>query len=81
VKTELPPAPANSTLPRRGSAAILSHDQTRPFMNDTFDYPQWPALTVPNKKVIEYFQSMVTLGNPRGDNSTSAGSNSGTVSL
>jgi hypothetical protein len=60
---------------------ILSHDQTQPFMNDTFDYPQWPALTVPNKKVIEYFQSMVTLGNPRGDNSTSAGSNSGTVSL
>ena len=50
-------------------------------MNDTWDYPQWPALTVPNKKVIEYFQSMVTLGNPLGDNSTSAGSNSGTVSL
>ena len=60
---------------------ILSHDQTQPFMNDTFDYPQWPALDVPNKKVIEYFQSMVTLGNPLGDNSTSAGSNSGTVSL
>ena len=60
---------------------ILSHDQTQPFMNDTWDYPQWPALDVPNKKVIEYFQSMVTLGNPLGDNSTSAGSSSGTVSL
>ena len=60
---------------------ILSHDQMRPFMNDTFDYPQWPALNVSNKRVIEYFQSMVTLGNPLGDNSTSAGSNTGTVSL
>jgi hypothetical protein len=50
-------------------------------MNDTWDYPQWRALNVSNKRVIEYFQSMVTLGNPLGDNSTSAGSNSGTVSL
>ncbi|MBJ7401719.1 Calx-beta domain-containing protein, partial [Mycolicibacterium sp.] len=53
---------------------ILSHDQTRPFMNDTFDYPQWPALTVPNTKVIEYFQSMVTLGDPRGTNLTALNS-------
>jgi hypothetical protein len=53
---------------------ILSHDQTRPFMNDTWDYPQWPALTVPNTKVIEYFQSMVTLGDPRGTNLTALGS-------
>ena len=49
---------------------VLSHDQTRPFMNDTWDWPQWPALNVPNKKVIEYFQSMVTLGDPRGTNLT-----------
>ena len=49
---------------------ILSHDQTQPFMNDTWDYPQWPALNVPNKKVIEYFQSMVALGDPRGTNLT-----------
>ena len=53
---------------------ILSHDQTQPFMNDTWDYPQWPALAVPNKKVIEYFQSMVTLGDPRGTNLTALGS-------
>ena len=39
-------------------------------MNDTWDYPQWPALNVPNKKVIEYFQSMVALGDPRGTNLT-----------
>jgi len=45
---------------------ILSHDQMRPFMNDTWDYPQWPALTVSKPRVIEYFQSMVTLGDPRG---------------
>ena len=48
----------------------LSHDQTQPFMNDTWDYPQWPALNVPNQKVIEYFQSMVALGDPRGTNLT-----------
>jgi hypothetical protein len=52
---------------------ILSHDQTQPFMNDTWDYPQWPALNVPNKKVIEYFQSMVALGDPRGTNLTALG--------
>ena len=22
---------------------VLSWDQTQPFMNDTFDWPQWPA--------------------------------------
>ena len=47
---------------------VLSHDQTKPFMNDTWDWPQWPALTVSNARVIEYFQSMVTLGDPRGRN-------------
>ena len=80
---------AHGTLPIEGGAAahdvnhltVLSHDQMRPFMNDTWDYPQWPALNVSDKRVIEYYQSMVTLGNPLGDNSTSAGSNSGTVSL
>ncbi len=49
---------------------ILSHDQMRPFMNDTWDYPQWPALTVSKPRVIEYFQSMVALGDPRGQNLT-----------
>ncbi|MEM8803580.1 MAG: hypothetical protein AAGF55_13695 [Pseudomonadota bacterium] len=46
---------------------VLSHDQTQPFMNDTFDWPQWPALEIPDQTVIDYFQSMVTLGDPRGD--------------
>ena len=49
---------------------VLSHDQMKPFMNDTWDYPQWSALTVSNKRVIEYFQSMVTLGDPRGNSLT-----------
>ena len=47
---------------------VLSHDQTRPFMNDTFDWPQWPALAVSQARVIEYFQSMVVLGDPLGTN-------------
>jgi hypothetical protein len=47
---------------------VLSHDQTRPFMNDTFDWPQWPALEVSHDRVIDYFQSMVTLGDPLGGN-------------
>ena len=46
---------------------VLSHDQTQPFMNDTFDWPQWPALDVPDQDVIDYFQSMVVLGDPLGD--------------
>ena len=49
---------------------VLSHDQQQPFMNDTWDYPQWPALTVSNQRVIEYYQSMVSLGDPRGSNLT-----------
>ena len=47
---------------------VLSHDQTQPFMNDTFDWPQWPALNVSHAGVIEYFQSMVALGDPVGEN-------------
>lgn len=47
---------------------VLSHDQTKPFMNDTWDWPQWPALDVSNKRVVEYFQSMVALGDPLGEN-------------
>ncbi len=47
---------------------VLSHDQMQPFMNDTWDWPQWPALDVSHAGVIEYFQSMVTLGNPVGQN-------------
>merc|ERR1712224_445137 len=34
-------------------------------MNDTFDWPQWPALEVSEQTVIDYFQSMVSLSNPR----------------
>ncbi len=45
---------------------VLSHDQSQPFMNDTFDWPQWPALTVPDAVVIDYFQSIVTLSDPTG---------------
>ena len=43
---------------------VLSHDQMQPFMNDTWDYPQWPALDVSHERVLEYFQSMVVLGDP-----------------
>ena len=53
---------------------VLSHDQTRPFMNDTFDWPQWSALDVPHADVIDYFQSMVVLGDPLGDALPSDGS-------
>ena len=61
---------------------VLSHDQTRPFMNDTFDWPQWAALEVPLPNVIEYFQSMIVLGNPVGENivpRTRSMSNQGTT--
>ena len=44
---------------------VLSHDQSAAFMNDTFDYPQWPALEVPAGEVIDYFQSMVSLSAPQ----------------
>ncbi len=47
---------------------VLSHDQMQPFMNDTWDYPQWPALDVSDSGVIEYFQSMVVFGDPVGLN-------------
>ena len=46
---------------------VLSHDQMQPFMNDTWDWPQWPALDVSPARVLEYFQSMVVLGDPLGD--------------
>ncbi|MCB1288569.1 MAG: hypothetical protein KDB47_12905, partial [Mycobacterium sp.] len=58
---------------------VLSHDQLQPFMNDTWDWPQWPALDVSDKRVIEYFQSMVTLGNPLGDNLTTL--DAGTIAV
>lgn len=45
---------------------VLSHDQMQPFMNDTWDWPQWPALDVTHERVLEYFQSMVVLGDPLG---------------
>ena len=46
---------------------VLSHDQMQPFMNDTWDWPQWPALEVSESRVLEYFQSMVVLGDPLGE--------------
>jgi len=49
---------------------VLSHDQMQPFMNDTWDWPQWAALDVSHAGVLEYFQSMVALGNPVGQNLT-----------
>ena len=49
---------------------VLSHDQSQPFMNDTFDWPQWPALEVPHDVVIDYFQSMVTLSDPTSENAS-----------
>ena len=63
---------AHGWLPIEGGAiahdvnhlTVLSHDQSQPFMNDTFDWPQWPALEVPHGVVIDYFQSMVTLSDP-----------------
>ncbi|KZR68757.1 Cellulose binding domain protein [Prochlorococcus marinus str. MIT 1313] len=47
---------------------VLGWDQSEPFMNDTFDWPQWPALDVSDQVVIDYFQSMVSLGGPLGSN-------------
>ncbi len=43
---------------------VLGWDQRQPFMNDTFDWPQWPALEVSDNTVINYYQSMVALGAP-----------------
>ena len=53
---------------------VLSWDQTQPFMNDTFDWPQWPALDVSDSGVMEYYQSMVVLGDPVGLNMESVSS-------
>ena len=47
---------------------VLGWDQSQPFMNDTFDWPQWPALNVDDQTVINYYQSIVSLGNPLADN-------------
>jgi hypothetical protein len=47
---------------------VLNWAQTLPFYNDTFDWPQWDALDVSDSGVIEYYQSMVILGDPVGDN-------------
>jgi hypothetical protein len=47
---------------------VLNWAQTLPFYNDTFDWPQWDALLVSDSGVIEYFQSMVVLGDPVGEN-------------
>ncbi len=47
---------------------VLSWDQEQPFMNDTFDWPQWPALDVTNATVINYYQGIVALGDPLSQN-------------
>ena len=52
---------------------VLGWDQRQPFMNDTFNWPQWPALNVSDNTVINYFQSMVALGAPLESNLNSLG--------
>ena len=47
---------------------VLGWDQSQPFMNDTFDWPQWPALDVSDATVINYYQGIVSLGDPLGAN-------------
>ncbi|KZR86111.1 cellulose binding domain-containing protein [Synechococcus sp. MIT S9504] len=57
---------------------VLGWDQDQPFMNDTFDWPQWPALDVSDSTVINYYQGIVSLGDPLGQN-LEALSNPGTI--
>jgi endoglucanase len=47
---------------------VLGWDQEKPFMNDTFDWPQWPALDVSDQTVINYYQGIVSLGDPMSQN-------------
>ena len=47
---------------------VLGWDQNQPFMNDTFDWPQWPALDVSDQTVINYYQGIVSLGDPLAQN-------------
>ena len=47
---------------------VLGWDQDQPFMNDTFDWPQWPALDVSDPTVINYYQGIVSLGDPLAQN-------------
>jgi endoglucanase len=47
---------------------VLGWDQNEPFMNDTFDWPQWPALDVSDNTVINYYQGIVALGDPLSEN-------------
>ena len=47
---------------------VLGWDQSQPFMNDTFDWPQWPALDVSDQTVINYYQGIVALGDPLAQN-------------
>ena len=47
---------------------VLGWDQSQPFMNDTFDWPQWPALDVSDQTVINYYQGIVSLGDPMSAN-------------
>ena len=47
---------------------VLGWDQEQSFMNDTFDWPQWPALDVSDTTVINYYQGIVALGNPLAQN-------------
>ncbi len=47
---------------------VLGWDQNEPFMNDTFDWPQWPALDVSDNRVINYYQGIVALEDPLSEN-------------
>lgn len=47
---------------------VLGWDQNEPFMNDTFDWPQWPALDVSDNTMINYYQGIVALEDPLSEN-------------
>ena len=47
---------------------VLGWDQNEPFMNDTFDWPQWPALDVSDNTVINYYQGIIALEDPLSEN-------------
>ena len=47
---------------------VLGWDQNEPFMNDTFDWPQWPALDVSDNTDINYYQGIIALGDPLSEN-------------
>ena len=59
---------------------VLGWDQNEPFMNDTFDWPQWPALDVSDNTVINYYQGIIALGDPLSENLSNLAENTTTPS-